>query len=135
MESMLTALKETFDAELEGIEAVYGQDSPIAEACEFTQKPKHVLSKEPPPKPKLTEIVQKATKKGEKDKVRKVWVTPKVELDKTPVEVLQFAFSLKPQVGSETQKIGLACTLRLIYQSNVSLLAQTPLELLTSANR
>ena len=121
MDSMLTALKEAFDDELEGIEAVYAEDNIIAEKCAIKQVPKHVLSKEPPPKPKLTEVVvQKATKKGQKDKVQKMWVIPKVELDTTLINVLQFAFSLKPRVGSETQKIGLACTLRLTYQSDVS---------------
>ena len=54
---MLEILKETFDGELEGIKAVYCEEDVIAQECTITTCPKHVLSREPPPKPKLMEIV------------------------------------------------------------------------------
>ena len=49
-----------------------------------------------------------------------MWVTPKVELDMTPVNVVQFSFDLKPKVGEDSHKIGVTVTLRLLYQSDVS---------------
>ncbi len=66
--------------------------------------PKHVLA--PTPKPMLVEVI-----KGKK----KILVAPKVELDTTPIPVVQFELSIKPRVGGDNEKVGVAMCLRMIF--------------------
>lgn len=43
---------------------------------------------------------------------------PKVELDTTPVPVVQFELSLQPRVGGDNEKIGVAMSLRMTLLSD-----------------
>jgi hypothetical protein len=49
-----------------------------------------------------------------------VLMTPKVELDMTPVQVVQFTFVLRPRVGDDAGKVSVVVNLRLSYSTPVS---------------
>ena len=66
---------------------------------------------QPKPKPVLIEVV-----KGKK----KVFVVPKVEVDTTPVEVVQFEMSIHPRVGGCNEKVGVAVSLRMTFLEGYS---------------